>query len=51
MRQPQNDKKKYTPSERSLKKTLDNSGYSNEIADKIWKWYNPIELKSSNLKK
>jgi hypothetical protein len=44
-------KKKYTPSERSLKKTLANSGYSEGTADKVWKWYNPTELTSSNLKK
>jgi hypothetical protein len=27
--------------ETSLKKTLSNFGYSDSIADKIWKWYNP----------
>ena len=41
--QQQKGKKKYAPSERSLRKTLANSGYSRDIADKIWKWYNPPE--------
>jgi hypothetical protein len=33
--------KKRTPSERSLKKALCYSGYSENAAGKIWKWYNP----------
>ena len=51
MQQQQNGKKKHTPSEQSLKKTLANSGYSESIADKIWKWYNPPEISSNHLKK
>ena len=45
--QHQNGKKKYTPSERSLKKTLVNSGYSKDVAGGIWKWYNPPESSGS----
>ena len=43
LRQQQNGKKKYATSERSLKKTLATSGYSKDVADKIWKWFNPPE--------
>jgi hypothetical protein len=48
---PRNDKKQIALPEPSLKKVLANSGYSKDIADKIWKWYNPPELKGSKLKK
>jgi hypothetical protein len=51
MQQRQNGKKQDAPSEGSLKRVLANSGYSEEIADKIWKWYNPPELNGSKLKK
>jgi hypothetical protein len=51
MLQRRNDKKQNTPSERSLKKVLSNSGFSEPIADKIWNWYNPPELNGSKLKK
>jgi len=51
MQQRQNGKKQNAPSERWLKRVLANSGYSEDIADKIWKWYNPPELKGSKLKK
>jgi hypothetical protein len=51
MLQRQNGKKQKAPSERSLKKVLANSGYSEDIADKIWKWYNPSELNGSKLQK
>ena len=47
----QNGKKQDAPSEGSLKRVLANSGFSEDIADKIWKWYNPPELNGSNLKK
>jgi hypothetical protein len=47
----QNGKKQDAPSEQSLKRVLANSGFSEDIADKIWKWYNPPELNGSNLKK
>ncbi len=50
MQQRQNDKKQDAPSEGSLKRVLANSGYSEDIADKIWKWYNPQELNNSKLK-
>ena len=43
--QRKNGKKQNAPSERSLKRVLANSGYSEDIADKIWKWYNPPEKK------
>jgi hypothetical protein len=49
MSQMQNDKKQNTPSEQSLKTDLVNSGYSDVIMDKIWKWYNPSESKNSNI--
>jgi hypothetical protein len=51
MLQRKNGKKREAPSERSLKRVLANSGYSEDIADKIWKWYNPPELKGGKLKK
>jgi hypothetical protein len=38
-------KKQRDPSELILKNDLNNSGYSENVADKIWKWYNPIETK------
>jgi hypothetical protein len=46
-----NDKKQDTPSERSLKRVLSNSGFSEPVADKISKWYNPPELNDSEHKK
>lgn len=46
----ENGKKQNAPSERSLKKGLANSGYSEDITDKIWKWYNPPELNNCKLK-
>ena len=49
--QRENGKKLYTPTEQSLKKVLANSGYSADIADKIWKCYNPPELNDNKLKK
>ncbi|MGA3290166.1 MAG: hypothetical protein ABSD42_08020 [Candidatus Bathyarchaeia archaeon] len=51
MQQRQNDKKQDTPSERSLMRVLANSGHSEDIADKIWKWYNPPEINGSKPKK
>jgi hypothetical protein len=51
MQQRQNGKKQDAPSERSLKCVLANSGYSENTADKIWKWYNPPELNGSKPKK
>ena len=51
MLQRKNGKKQDALSERSLKRVLSNSGYSEDIADKIWKWYNPSELKGNKLKK
>jgi hypothetical protein len=51
MQQRQNGKKQKAPSERSFTKGLASSGYSENVADKIWKWYNPPELKGSKLKK
>jgi len=50
MLQRQNDKKQRAPSERSLKRVLANSGFSEPIADKIWNWYNPPELNGLNSK-
>jgi len=50
MQQRQNGKQQYTPLEQSLKKTLANSGYSENVADKIWKYYNLQELNSNKLK-
>jgi hypothetical protein len=43
-KQRENSKKQNAPSVQSLKKTLANSGYSENIADKIWKYYNLQEL-------
>jgi hypothetical protein len=50
MQQRQNGKQQYTPSEQSLKKTLAKSGYTETIADKIWKYYDLQELNSNKLK-
>jgi hypothetical protein len=47
----QNGKKQCSPSERSLKRGLANSGYSKDIADKIWKCYNLQELEGKKKKK
>ena len=44
-------KKQDASSEGSVKRVLANSGYSKNIADKIWKWYNPPEIKGNKLKK
>lgn len=41
MLQRQSAKKLHAPSEGSLKRVLADSGYSEETAYKIWKWYNP----------
>jgi hypothetical protein len=41
MQPRQNGKNQHTPSERSLKRELADSGFSENVADKIWKWYNP----------
>ena len=41
MQPRQNGKKQNAISERSLKRVLADSGYSEDVADKIWKWYNP----------
>jgi len=49
--QRQNSKKQNAPSERYLKRVLANSGFSEEITDKIWKWYNPPELNGTKPKK
>ena len=40
MTQRQNGKKQNTPSERSFKRVLANSGYSKAIAERIWEVYN-----------
>ena len=45
-----NGKKQNAPSERSLKRVLANSGYSEDLADKIWKWYNPPEISRTKSK-
>ena len=50
MQQLQNGKKQNAPSENSLKKVLTNSGYSEDIADKIWKSYDLPELNGSKPK-
>ena len=44
-------KKQKTPSEHLLKRVLANSGYPEDIADKIWKWYNPPEVNGTKSKK
>ena len=49
--QRKNGKKQKTPSEHSLKRVLANSGYPEDIADKIWKWYNPPEINGTKSKK
>ena len=36
-------KKRKTPLERSFKEGLVATGYSDPVADRIWKWYNPLE--------
>ena len=46
-----NGKKQHAPSERSLKRVLANSGYSEDLADKIWKWYNPPDFKGQQAEK
>ena len=46
-----NCKKQNAPSERSLKRVLANSGYSEDTADKIWKWYNPPLINGTKSKK
>ena len=51
MQRRQNGKKQKAPSERSLKRVLANSGYSEDTADKIWKWYNPPDLNGKKTKK
>jgi hypothetical protein len=40
MNQRQNGKKQNTPLERSFKRVLANSGYSDTLAEKIWEVYN-----------
>ena len=50
MQKRQNGKKQNAPSERLIKRVLANSGYSEDIADKIWKWYNPPELNGTSQK-
>ena len=35
--------KRKMPSERSFKKGIVAAGYSDPIANRIWKWYNPPE--------
>jgi hypothetical protein len=44
MQQRQTSKKHNTPSERSFTKGLAHSGYSENVADTIWKWYHPPEI-------
>jgi hypothetical protein len=44
------EKNHEVPSEGTLKKVLANSGYTEDTADKIWKWYNPPELNGSKPK-
>jgi hypothetical protein len=51
MFQRQNGKKQYAPSERSFKRGLANCGYSESIADKIWKYYHLQQLNGNKLKK
>jgi hypothetical protein len=46
----QNNKKQNATSQRSLKSTLANSGFNEDITNKIWKWYNPPELKVNKFK-
>lgn len=41
MQQENNRGRQRATSERSFKKVLGCSGYSGNVADKIWKWYNP----------
>jgi hypothetical protein len=43
MQQWRNSRKQNSPSELLLKEVLANAGYSENIADNIWKWYNPPE--------
>ncbi|HUK84492.1 MAG TPA: hypothetical protein VLU95_01380 [Candidatus Acidoferrum sp.] len=31
------------PSQRYFKKNLTNSGYTDNLANKVWEWYNPTE--------
>ena len=51
MLQRKKGKKQDAPSERTLKRVLTNSGYSEDAADKIWKWYNPPDLKGQQAEK
>jgi len=50
MQKLQNGKKQKASLKDSLKRVLADYGYSEDIADKIWKWYNPPELHASSLK-
>jgi hypothetical protein len=50
MFQRQNGKKQCPPLERSFKRDLANSGYSKDIADKIWKCYNLQEIEGQKKK-
>jgi hypothetical protein len=49
MSQRQNSKKQYASSESVFKKVLANSGYSETIADKIWKVYDLQETKKNSI--
>lgn len=39
MQQQQVSKKQRAPTQRTFKRRLAESGYSEDAADKIWKWY------------
>ena len=43
MQQKQNGKNEEAPEDCTLKKDLANSGFSEDVTEKIWKWYHPSE--------
>ncbi|HKM59664.1 MAG TPA: hypothetical protein VJY36_02205 [Candidatus Bathyarchaeia archaeon] len=47
MQPQQSNKKPKQPSQRSFKTSLAKSGYSEDAADKIWKWYSTRIVKRS----
>jgi len=46
----QNDNKQIAAAKPPLKRVLADFGYSEDITEKIWRWYNPPELKGSKPK-
>jgi hypothetical protein len=49
MQRQRDNKKPKAPSQLSFKRRLANSGYSEDAADKIWKWYSARMEKHSEV--